>query len=114
MLCCSSHSSLGNAAAVLLPFLFLLLYFYNACLLLSKLCLGVLHSRNQEVHAITHIMLMLKTWVLSALQPWDAWMDCAHFGGMVWNLLGGDIPRFEQAQFPEAIDGSCWMHTFAP
>ena len=48
-----------------------------------------------------------KTLRLFVLQSWDAWLDCAHSGGMVWDLLGRHISSTEQAQFPETL-----AHTF--
>ena len=66
------------------------------------------------MHANTYFLFVLDTLFLYALQPWDAWLDRAHPGGLVWNLLGSNIPCPQQAQLPEAINGERWMHNFAP
>ena len=42
--------------------------------------------------------------MLAVLQPWNAWLDCAYTGGLVRDLLGGNLPGFEQAQFFEAVE----------
>lgn len=42
--------------------------------------------------------------MLAVSQPWNAWLDCANSGGLVWDLLGGNLLGFEQAQLFEAIE----------